>query len=120
MNLKIESIQNMHKSLIFIFVSISSCYGQTQDSSAHSLLDAYDLMHKILKKQASDTSSAEVFKQSLTMVPGFGYSQLKGLALVLEGNFSFKASEDAKVSVIVFVPEITFKKYFIPRQKRVL
>ncbi|MBK9934135.1 MAG: hypothetical protein IPP05_08320 [Cytophagaceae bacterium] len=115
MNLKIGSIQNMYKSLIFIFVSITSCYGQTQDSSAHSLLDAYDLMHKILKKQTSDTSSAEVFKQSLTMVPGFGYSQLKGLALVLEGNFSFKASEDAKVSVIVFVPEITFKKYFVPR-----
>lgn len=106
---------NLATFLLLFTLSISVGYSQTKDSLDVDRIDAYDVVNKILKKPASIDKETEVFKRSLTVVPGFGYSQLKGIALVLEGNYSFKTSEDAKVSVLVFVPEVTLKKYLVPR-----
>jgi hypothetical protein len=89
---------------------------QTADTTQVPLVDAFDVIGKVLKRKHEDTlvefQEKRVF---ISAIPGFGYSQLKGLALVLESNISFKTNKNANMSVIEFVPEFTFRKYIIPR-----
>ena len=92
-------------------------FAQTEIKQDENLIDAFDVFHKLVgRKNKVDTSFTELaLKRSLTMIPGFGYSQLRGVSLILEGNYSFRNSPDSKVSVIRFVPQVTFKGFLIPR-----
>ncbi|MCP9770963.1 hypothetical protein EGI22_23915 [Lacihabitans sp. LS3-19] len=109
----------MRKNLFFIVLTLLSsfCFGQEKDSTNTHLVDAIDIVHFVLgrKREPDSVKNSDLTKGSLTFIPGFAYSQLKGLALVVEGNYSFKTADNTNVSVIRFVPEVTLKKYVIPR-----
>jgi hypothetical protein len=97
-----------------------TAFTQTSIRPEENLMDAFDVFHKLIgHKSKVDSSLVEedelAMKSSLTMIPGFGYSKLRGISLILEGNYSFRNSSESKVSVIRFVPQVTFKGYLIPR-----
>lgn len=82
-----------------------------------SLIDVYDVLNHIFKIEHKKKSleNKDIDKGTISLVPGFGYSQLKGVAYVVEANYSFKSTENSNVSIIYIVPEITQKGYVIPR-----
>lgn len=104
---------------VLILFKIDAC-SQTKDSTKIELIDAFEVINNILgRKRVTDLTAKseeeQLIRPTLTVIPGFGYSQLKGVALVIESNLSFRTQPQNKVSVIKFVPELTLKKYIVPR-----
>ncbi|GGD59363.1 hypothetical protein GCM10011514_24150 [Emticicia aquatilis] len=79
------------------------------------MVDVGDVWNLIKdKKYKIDTSKAEVGVPLFTVLPGFGYSQLTGFTVLVDGNISFYTYPKTNISVIKITPEYTQKRQFTP------
>lgn len=100
--------------MLFLF-SWSFAFAQSEDSSKVTLMDVGDIWHRIKDKNYKiDTAKAEIGVPLLTILPGFGYSQLTGFTVLVDGNISFYTHPNTNISVIKITPEYAQNKQFTP------
>lgn len=101
--------------VLFLFL-LSNVNAQKKSSlKEDTLVDAFDILYHILGKKEDSTHFENLEKGTLSAIPGFSYSQLKGFAFVIESNYSYRKTPISNTSVIVAVQEVTIKGYIIPR-----
>lgn len=99
---------------IFLF-SWSFAFAQNADSNKVELMDIGDIWHRIKDKNYKvDTTKAAIGVPLLTILPGFGYSQLTGFTVLVDGNISFYTHPNTNISVIKITPEYAQNKQFTP------
>lgn len=100
--------------LCFIFWS-NLAYTQKLDTNKITLVDVGDVWNRIKSKNYKiDTTITEVGVPLFTVLPGFGYSQLTGFTVLVDGNISFYTFPKTNLSVIKMTPEYTQKRQFTP------
>jgi hypothetical protein len=98
----------------FLF-SCSFVLAQKSDTTNVELMDVGDIWHRIKDKNFKiDTAKAEIGVPLLTILPGFGYSQLTGFTVLVDGNISFYTHPKTNISVIKITPEYAQNKQFTP------
>jgi hypothetical protein len=104
--------------VFLFFFKIGLCsivFAQKGDSSNVVLVDVGDVWKLITTKNYKiDTSKAEVGVPLFTIIPGFGYSQLTGFTVLVDGNISFYTHPKTNISVIKITPEYAQNKQFTP------
>lgn len=99
----------------FILCCLFNTNAQKIDTNKVVLVDVGDVWNRIKdKKYKIDTSKAEVGVPLFTVLPGFGYSQLTGFTVLVDGNISFYTYPNTNISVIKMTPEYTQKRQFTP------
>ncbi len=98
--------------IAFLLISYTSS-SQVKDSTE--LVDITDIFNKLRgKPQILDSVLTPIGKPIWGILPGFGYSILKGPMVLFDANVSFYTYPKTNLSIIQFIPEYTFKKFFTP------
>ncbi len=71
-------------------------------------IDIIDVLYKILKKTAAETSRQQAHKLNFSLVPAFGYSLSTGFGVDLTGNVAFYTSNSHKENLSAIDAEIIF------------
>ncbi|AFK04916.1 hypothetical protein Emtol_3790 [Emticicia oligotrophica DSM 17448] len=100
--------------IFLVCIPYKVVFGQV-DTSKNKLVDVIDVWHLVFSKNYSiDTSKAKVKEPLLSILPGFGYSQLTGFTVLVDGNISFYTQPNTNISVIKLTPEYAQNKQFTP------
>ncbi|CAH0995538.1 hypothetical protein EMA8858_01661 [Emticicia aquatica] len=101
--------------IVFFVCLMKQAFSQKIDTNKTVLMDVVDIWHIVKNKNyKADTSKAAVGVPLLTILPGFGYSQLTGFTILVDGNISFYTHTKTNISVIKITPEYTQNKQFTP------
>ncbi len=94
---------------------VETAFCQKLDSNKTVLMDVGDVWHKIKSKSYQiDTTKTKIGVPLLTILPGFGYSQLTGFTVLVDANISFYTYKNTNLSVIKITPEYAQNKQFTP------
>lgn len=113
-------LTEMYKHLVLILTFlqmglVDTAFCQKLDSNKTILMDVGDAWHKIRSKSYQiDTTKAKIGVPLLTILPGFGYSQLTGFTVLIDANISFYTHKNTNLSVIKITPEYAQNKQFTP------
>ncbi len=113
--MKIANKVLLISAIVMVFVK-QRVIGQSTDSISVQTTDIFEFIgQKILKKEPK-TDSTKTFssKPILSVFPGVGYSQLKGLSFFFDANISYYSHPKTNLSVIDFSPEYALKNLFTP------